>query len=120
MKEHVLKTWPEPFLATLSGDKVHEFRKDDRGYEMGDVLVLREWAPNVVTFNDAMAGAHPRTAGVFTGHQVRRRVTYISRGPAFGIPEGFVVMSLASGVPSVRELPPVERGFQSEMKAGLL
>lgn len=115
MKEHVLKCWPEPFMGIVSGDKVHEFRVDDRGFEVGDVLVLREWTPAWLKDEpDHFYG------GTFTGHQVRRRVTYLSRGPDFGIPKGYVVMSLAAAVPAVRELPPVDRDHSAGVSEGLL
>ena len=42
MKEHVLKTDQIPFKATVAGRKNWEIRKNDRGYQVGDVLILRE------------------------------------------------------------------------------
>lgn len=79
MAEHELKTWPLPFLAVWNGIKRFEYRKDDRGFENGDVLVLRCWDPDT---------------GAYTGQSLRRRVTYIARGPDFGIPTGYCVMSI--------------------------
>src|SRR5690606_28445539 len=43
---HDLKCWPEPFRAIVAGAKRHEFRRDDRGYALGDVLYLYEWDPS--------------------------------------------------------------------------
>lgn len=80
MKRHNLKCWPEPFEAILEGSKVHEFRREDgESFEVGDVLWLAEWSP---------------ITGMYSGREVRRRVTYVSRGPAWGIPPGHVCMSL--------------------------
>lgn len=84
MTTHELKCWPEPFEALLEGRKVHEFRKDDREYRDGDVLHLREFDP---------FGFH-LPPGTYTGRETRRLVTYVSRGPDWGIPMGYVVMSL--------------------------
>lgn len=80
MNIHELKTHPEPFQAVVSGAKRFEFRKDDRTprFEPGDILRLQEFDPE----------------SGYTGHSRNRIVTYIARGPNFGIPEGYCVMSL--------------------------
>jgi hypothetical protein len=83
---HILKTWPEPYAAMVEGWKTHEFRKDDRGYEVGDMLVLQEWRPD----------AGKVGGGKYTGGEIIRWVTYIGRGPGFGIPKGYCVMSVAT------------------------
>jgi hypothetical protein len=44
-KLHALKCWPEFFAAILGGQKRHEVRHDDRGFKVGDRLLLREWDP---------------------------------------------------------------------------
>ena len=67
--DHVLKTWPEYFEAVASGAKTFELRFDDRGYQVGDHLVLREWSV---------------TDG-YTGRVVIKRVSYVLRGGAFGL-----------------------------------
>lgn len=45
-EHHILKTWPESFAAVLSGAKRFEYRVDDRGYRVGDILHLREYVPS--------------------------------------------------------------------------
>jgi hypothetical protein len=79
---HDLKCWPEPFRAVVAGTKRHEFRFDDRGYAVGDVLYLYEWDPT------------PSSLGVkgHTQFYTVVRVTYVGRG--FGIPDRHVAMSI--------------------------
>lgn len=80
MKTHELKTWPEPFAAVWSGEKRYEIRQDDRGFAVGDLVNLREWRPS----NER-----------YTGRVASCAVTYLSRGPDWGLPAGLVVMSIA-------------------------
>lgn len=91
MATHDLKTWPEPFEALCSGAKRHEIRKDDRGYAVGDTLHLREWEPPREARHE-----EPVVFGHYTGRGEAFRVTYITRGPEWNIPPGYVVMSVVS------------------------
>ncbi len=92
MSEHRIKTHPAPFAAILDGTKRHEIRKDDRGYAVGDVLVLEEFEPDC--FVDAIE-QHG-----YTGRSVRVRVTYKSDGGTWGLPDGLCVMSIEVEVPA--------------------
>lgn len=76
MRVHVLKTWPAFFDTQASGAKTFEVRRDDRGFEVGDVLVLRKWDP---------------ASEAYTGGTLGRRVTYVCL-ESFVAP-GFCVMS---------------------------
>jgi hypothetical protein len=80
---HELKCWPEQFEAVVHGRKRFEWRFDDRGFKPLDRLLLREFDPSVE------APASP-----YTGRELLVRVTYLLRGPAFGIPLHYVVMSI--------------------------
>lgn len=84
---HHLKTWPAPFQAVLAGHKTHEVRKDDRGFEVGDVLYLVEYDPSPKPY------PHGYEARASTGRELRVLVTYISRG-VHGLPENMIVMSV--------------------------
>lgn len=77
---HELKTWPEYFAATAAGVKPWEYRLNDRGYREGDILRLREYDPQ---------------AGTYTGAALEASVLYLLSGPVSGIPEGYIVMSIA-------------------------
>lgn len=43
MTQHELKILPEYFVVVANGTKTFEVRKDDRLFEVGDILCLREF-----------------------------------------------------------------------------
>jgi uncharacterized protein DUF3850 len=89
---HELKVWPEYYERLADGSKTFEVRRDDRGYQSGDILRLREWKP----IGD---GAFTKGIGNFTGREIQRTVGFISRR-GFGCDLGeYVVMSLLPGSP---------------------
>ena len=80
MTVHTLKTWPEQFQAVCRGEKTFEYRSErDRSFEPGDVLVLAEFDPDE---DDWTGPTHTVTVG------------YVVRGPEFGVPKGYAVLSL--------------------------
>lgn len=50
-KTHELKILPEYFKAVVSGIKRFEIRKNDRGYNVGDILRLNEYENGKYTGN---------------------------------------------------------------------
>lgn len=86
-RTHELKTWPAFFAAIRDGDKTFEVRLNDRGFQRGDVLRLREWRP--VT-DEGRSG--------YTGNDEWRTVTYVLTGKQFGIEDGYCVMGLSEEV----------------------
>jgi hypothetical protein len=78
---HELKTWPEYFQAVWDCRKTFEVRKDDRGFRVGDRLLLREWSPE----------------GGYTGRQLTARVRYVL-ADFEGLAPGWVVMGITEGV----------------------
>lgn len=80
---HELKTHPGPFQAVLDGDKLFEFRKNDRNFNVGDELFLQEFE----------AGP-PDHGPDYTGRGIVVRVLYLVRGPDYGVPDGYCVMSI--------------------------
>jgi len=75
-KTHLLKCWPEFFRAIQRGQKRFEIRRNDRDYQVGDCLVLKEFEPDTQTYS---------------GQQLAERVIYMT--VAFQQPE-FVVLGI--------------------------
>ncbi|ORJ53953.1 RNA-binding protein [Levilactobacillus brevis] len=73
---HELKIQPKYFNAVLMGTKTFEIRKNDRGYKVGDMLILKEWIPDIQ---------------IHTGKELARKVTYITD---YQQKPGYVVMSI--------------------------
>lgn len=90
MAEHNLKVWPEYWDALVSGEKTFEVRRDDRGFQVGDTLVLRKTALPRPLFEGSKALGSPFT----TGEEIRKRVLWILTGGQFGIEPGYVVMAI--------------------------
>lgn len=82
---HILKTDPEPFALSATGRKPFEIRLNDRGFEAGDTLELRE-----TVFSAAeMAEGSPLE---YTGNSLERRVVSVVEG--YGLMDGYVVLGL--------------------------
>ena len=95
MKEHELKTWPDQFQASKTGDKTFEARRDDRDFEVGDVLLLREWDPGKIGAGvEADEGYMGPPGQGYTGDVLRMKIKYILRGPIFCLPKGLAIMSV--------------------------
>ena len=84
---HILKADPEVFEAVSAGLKNFEIRFDDRGYEVGDTLILRQTRFTGLE----MQNGEPLA---YTGREVSKTVSYILRGPAYGLRTNWVIMSL--------------------------
>lgn len=79
---HELKTWPQYWVAVAAGSKPFELRRDDRAFEVGDTLVLREWNP---------------VTHCYSGRSLRVPVTYVLRNAMqFGVCAGFAVLGLGA------------------------
>ena len=50
MVDHFLKTWPGFFSGLVDGTKTAEVRINDRNFQVGDVLVLREYDPRACSY----------------------------------------------------------------------
>ena len=87
MRTHELKTDPEVFQAVLDGLKTYEIRKNDRGFAVGDSLLLRE-----TTHSGAAIAAGVPLA--YTGRQYATWVTHMLTGPVYGLEAGWAILSL--------------------------
>jgi hypothetical protein len=99
--EHELKVQGPYFNVIANGNKPFEVRRNDRAYQSGDVLVLREFHPydgNSKCWCGEWQDTHLR--GHFTARKTTRIITFVYSGdPRFGgIEPGFVVLGL--GMPS--------------------
>ena len=85
---HELKTHPPFFSMLYCGSKNFEVRKDDRGFKLGDELLLKEFIPK--GFNE-----NGLNDDIYTGRILHRRIDYILKGGQFGIEPGYVVLSIS-------------------------
>lgn len=80
MKVHELKTYPMFFSAVKSDLKKFEVRKNDRRFEVGHELLLREFDPS--------------TRNGYTGNISHQKITYILSGGQYGIEGEYVVLGI--------------------------
>lgn len=79
MAIHELKTWPDVFDSMRRGYKTADFRLDDRGFNVDDKLILKEFNP---------------VNKKYSGREIRALVRHIVKGGQFGIPKDYVMMSV--------------------------
>lgn len=53
MKVHELKCWPVYFDRIHDGTKRFEIRNNDRDFQTGDRIILREWDPGTGQYTDS-------------------------------------------------------------------
>ena len=79
---HELKTWEEYFEPLASGEKNFELRKNDRGFQPGHQLLLREYS---------------RHTHRYSGRTLHKKISYILGGPEaenFGLKPGYCILGL--------------------------
>lgn len=73
---HELKILPQYYDAVISNIKHFELRKDDRDYQVGDFLVLKEWHN-----------------GNYTGRETGFKIEYILRNCSeYGLMDGYCIL----------------------------
>lgn len=50
--KHELKIWPVYYERVANGSKTFEVRRNDRNFQMGDEVILREWDPDPINPTD--------------------------------------------------------------------
>lgn len=86
--EHTLKTLPNYWDAVDRGEKNFEVRRDDRGFQKGDTLVLHRLK------GDLVGGMRLEYDYNGAARVIRREITYILTGGQFGVEPGYVVLGL--------------------------
>lgn len=81
MKTHDLKCWPIFFEDILSGKKKFEVRFNDRNFQPGHLVVLREFIPDKM---------------VYTGRKYWAQIGYVLKGMR-GITDGYCIFDLSHG-----------------------
>lgn len=74
---HDLKIELKYFESVINGIKTFELHKNDRNFQVNDLLRLREF-PN----------------GEYTGRVIEKSITYILQGGCYGLEEGYVILSI--------------------------
>ncbi len=97
MKTHDLKVQPQYFEAIKDKRKPFEIRRNDRDYQVGDILLLHEWE----TGPDPRCEVHKylmgdgkcscNTEGKYTGRLIDAKVTYMTD---YAQQKGYVVMTI--------------------------
>lgn len=78
MVVHELKILPEYYGPVEDGIKTFELRKNDRNYQIGDMLILKEWD---------VTG--------FTGREIIKYINYIYQGNnMYGLKTGYCILGL--------------------------
>lgn len=76
---HELKTYPEYFQETLNANKLFECRLNDRNFQVGDTVILKEWS-----------------GSSYTGREITSTIKYILDNFE-GLTDGYVMLSLDIG-----------------------
>ncbi|SHJ29553.1 protein of unknown function [Hymenobacter daecheongensis DSM 21074] len=88
-RTHELKTWPACFAAVEAGIKPFDVRENDRDFQVGDELLLREYEPETEQYS---------------GRTTTRWISYVLSGGGFGIEAGWCVLGFGT-------LPPLPPGI---------
>lgn len=74
---HELKIYPKYFEEVLKENKNFEIRKNDRNFQLGDKILLREW-DNIK----------------YTGRTISAEITYVLSDSFVGLTDGYVGLGI--------------------------
>jgi hypothetical protein len=102
MRTHYLKCWPEFFYALRDGSKTFEVRKDDRGFCVGETLVLALYDPVKNEFmsearyiSDAERVMLKTSDNLLIDRpEIKFTITHKLPGGQFGIEPGYCVLGI--------------------------
>lgn len=80
---HKLKCWTPYYQATLAGDKKFDVRRDDRGFQKGDIVKLEQYEPEQGYICDPDDNIP---------YSFEKQIKYILTGGQFGLDPGYVVL----------------------------
>lgn len=86
---HELQVWPACFAAVAAGNKPFDVRENDRNFQVGDQLLLREFEPETEQY---------------TGQTIPRWISYVLQGGVFGIQDRWCVLGFS-------DQPPIPEGL---------
>lgn len=78
--KHTLKIWPQYYSRVADGSKTFEVRNNDRGFQPGDEVVLREWNPEQLQDMDDMqtwAGCRAEYGDYTNSPDLKFKVGYV-------------------------------------------
>jgi hypothetical protein len=79
---HELKILPQYYQAVREGIKNFELRKNDRNFNVKDILILKE---------------HEEPVG-YTGRKIIKEVSYVFEGGQYGLDKGFCILGLKNSL----------------------
>ena len=105
-KIHELKILPQYFQAVKSGEKTFELRKDDRGFQVGDILMLKEF--NLNEKYETIEGAET----YFSGRKILRQINYILKDEteSMGLNKGYAILGIK----------PIDEDAELEWKSNMI
>ena len=85
MRYHRLKTLPPYFERVQSGQKTFEIRKNDRDFQVGDILELEYYNP----LESSLVGYNCHFVPI-----IKVEVKYILNGGKFGLDADYCIMAI--------------------------
>ena len=83
---HDLKTDTKVFQDVLDGNKTFEIRFNDRDFQVGDSVLLKE----TQFTGEQIESGQPL---IFTGREIHKRISYLLSG--YGLQDGWVILGIA-------------------------